>query len=125
MQSRAIIRRDLLRMLRRTGAALILLAAARVASGDALNCTLTEYTPQPGLTATVAAEALTLVWEAEKGSEVRLRLANERGVPIVEEVAVRNRGGTWATVVAHATPEFRVVTGLRRMSNQLRGDRCE
>jgi hypothetical protein len=105
-------------MLLRTAAALVLLAAARAADADPLNCSLGEYTPQPGLSATAAGDVLTLVWEAERGSQMRLRLVNERGMPVVEDVAVRNRGGSWATVVAHATPEFRVVTGLRRMSNQ-------
>jgi hypothetical protein len=102
----------------RTAAALVLLAVARTSTADPLNCSLGGNTSQPGLTATAAAETLTLVWEAEQGSEVRLRLANERGAPIVEEVAVRNRGAAWTTVVAHAAAEFRVVTGLRRMSNQ-------
>ena len=102
----------------RTVAALVLLAIARGVAADPMNCSLAGYSPQPGLTASAAGDALTLVWEAERGSDVRLRLANERGAPVVEEVAVRNRGGAWATVIAHARPEFRIVTGLRRMSNQ-------
>ena len=102
----------------RTVAALVLLGIARGVAADPMNCSISEYSPQPGLTASAAGDALTLVWEAERGSEVRLRLANERGAPVVADVAVRNRGGAWATVVAHATPEFRIVTGLRRMSNQ-------
>src|ERR1700687_4234994 len=28
------------------------------------------------------------------------------------------RGGSWIALLAHATPEFRVVSGLRRITNQ-------
>ena len=92
--------------------------AASSAAADPLNCTLRDYTAQPGLSATATADALTLAWEAERGIEGRLRLVVDGGVPIVEDLAVRNRGGAWASVVSRATPEFRIVTGLRRMSNQ-------
>lgn len=95
-----------------------LLFIASTASADPLNCTLNGYKPAPGLTASVGTDALTLTWDAESGREVRLRLINERGTPTIQDLAVRRRGGAWSTVVAHATPEFRVVTGVRRMSNQ-------
>jgi hypothetical protein len=98
--------------------ALTLALDASFASADPLNCSLNEYKPQAGLTAAATAQTLTLAWEADQGREIRLQLANERGTPTIQELAVRARGGAWAVVVAGATPEFRVVTGLRRMSNQ-------
>src|SRR5688572_20194216 len=97
--------------------AALLLVTARSASADPLNCTLREYTALPGLTATASAEALQLAWEGERGTELRLRLTIDRGVPTVDDLAVRARG-SWASVVTRATPDFRIVTGLRRMSNQ-------
>ena len=98
--------------------AALLIVTARAASADPLNCTLRDYTALPGLSATASAEALILAWEAERGTELRLRLTIDRGVPTVDDLAVRARGGSWASVVTRATPDFRIVTGLRRMSNQ-------
>jgi hypothetical protein len=87
-------------------------------NADPLNCNLAGYKPAPGLSAAVAADALTLAWDAETGREVRMQLTIDRGTPTIQDLAVRRRGGQWAVVVSHATPEFRVVSGLRRMSNQ-------
>ena len=102
----------------RIAVACLLMIHASSAAADPLTCTLRDYTPQPGLSATMATDALTLAWEAERGVEARLRLIVDRGVPIVDDLAVRDRGGSWASVVSRVTPEFRIVTGLRRMSNQ-------
>ena len=98
--------------------AALLIATASAASADPLNCTLRDYSALPGLSATASAEALILGWEAERGTELRLRLTIDRGVPTIDDLAVRARGGSWASVVTRATPDFRIVTGLRRMSNQ-------
>ena len=98
--------------------AALLIVTAPAASADPLNCTLRDYSALPGLSATASAEALILAWEAERGTELRLRLTIDRGVPTVDDLAVRARGGSWASVVTRATPDFRIVTGLRRMSNQ-------
>src|SRR3954452_12379458 len=38
--------------------------------------------------------------------------------PAVRELAVRRKGGTWAVLAANAAPDFRIVAGMRRMSNQ-------
>jgi hypothetical protein len=95
----------------------ILLSAAS-GSADPLNCALDGYKSQPGLAAAVQADVLTLTWQAERGREARIRLTNDDGTPTIQDLAARSGGGPWSTVVARAVPEFRVVTGLRRMSNQ-------
>ena len=97
--------------------AMALLTAA-TASADPLNCSLAAYKPATGLTATVAGDVLTLNWEADQGQEIRLRLAIDSGTPIIRELAVRRRGGQWGVLAANAKPEFRVVSGFRRMTNQ-------
>src|SRR4030095_2240175 len=38
--------------------------------------------------------------------------------PIVRELAVRKKAGQWATLVTNVTPEFRVVSGMRRITQQ-------
>ena len=41
-----------------------------------------------------------------------------RACPRIQDLAVRRRGGAWAAVASNVTPEFRVVSGLRRLTNQ-------
>jgi hypothetical protein len=102
---------------------LALVAAASTAYADPLNCTLTDYTSAPGLAATVAGDTLTVTWEGDNNAELRMRLGIDRGTPTVRELAVRKRGGQWNTLVTNATPEFRVVSGVRRVTaQQLRPD---
>jgi hypothetical protein len=88
------------------------------ASADPLNCRLPADKPPAGLTAAVAADVLTLSWEADQGQEVRLRLVIDNGTPTIRELAIRKRGGQWGVLAANAKPEFRLVSGLRRMTNQ-------
>ena len=38
--------------------------------------------------------------------------------PTLQELAVRRAGGAWGVVAANATPDYRIASGLRRMSNQ-------
>ena len=84
---------------------------------DPLNCDLTAYKAVSGLTAAVADDALTLTWEGDRSQEVRLRLAIASGTPTIRELAVR-RNGQWAIVATNVTPDFRVVSGIRRVTNQ-------
>src|SRR5256885_15998835 len=99
-------------------AAAALLVAGTAASADPLVCTLSGYKAAPGLTAVVADNVLTLTWDGDRTQEVRLRLAVEGGAPALRELAVRRKGGTWAVLAANAAPQFRIVAGVRRMSNQ-------
>ncbi|HKB10873.1 MAG TPA: hypothetical protein VKD69_09465 [Vicinamibacterales bacterium] len=104
--------------------ALALVAAS--ASADPLTCALTGYKATPGLTAAVADNALTVTWNGEKDSELRMKLAIDGGAPTVREIAIRKAAGRWATLAANVTPEFRVVSGMRRMTQQqLRPDSIE
>lgn len=99
-------------------AACLLLLTVSSAYADPLTCTLTGYRAVPGLAASVAADALTLVWEGDRGQELRMRFTVVSGSPTIQELAVRKKGGSWGVLASNATPDFRVVSGLRRMSNQ-------
>ena len=48
---------------------------ASTSFADPLNCNLSGYKPMAGLTATVAADVLTLTWDSERGEQVRVRYA--------------------------------------------------
>jgi hypothetical protein len=89
-------------------AALIFLAPD--AKADGLNCSLAEYRALPGLTAAVAGDTLTVIWEGDKNQELRLRLEIDGGAPVIRELAARRKGEAWVTLAANAAPDFRVVT---------------
>jgi hypothetical protein len=85
---------------------------------DPLNCDLTAYKSRPGLAATVQDDILTLVWEGDDRDELRLRFVIENGVPTVRELALRPSKGKWRILATHVVPEFRVVSGVRRVTQQ-------
>ena len=97
----------------------VALARAPMAAADPLNCNMAEYKIQPGLVAAVVdADALLVTWDGTRNQELRMRLAIDGGVPTIQDLAVRRRGGKWATLAAGVTPEFRVVSGRRRMDDE-------
>ena len=96
----------------------ILAITAPAAWADPLTCTVAGYRAADGLTAAVANDALTATWDGDQGQEVRMRIAVVSGVPTIQELAVRPRGNGWRTIASGLTPDFRVVTGLRRVTEQ-------
>lgn len=91
--------------------------AAPAAAASPISCDLSEYKPADGLTATLAGDGLTVSWHGDAGSEVRLRFGIEAGTPTIRELAVR-KGGPWSVLATNVTPEFRVVSGVRRVTQQ-------
>ena len=83
-----------------------------------LNCDLHDYRSQPGLTAAIADNQLVVTWKGDRDAEIRARYAIDAGQPVVRDLAVRKASGPWAMLGEHLTPEYRVVTGMRRMSMQ-------
>src|SRR5258708_2593033 len=102
--------------------AALTLAAVAIASlfirAQAPACDLSAYHAQPGLGASNGGDGLTVTWDAERDRDVRLRLGFDAGTPTIRELAVRRKGSAWRTLAADAQPEFRIVSGFRRMSNQ-------
>jgi hypothetical protein len=95
-----------------------LLFAASTVSADPLTCNMGDYKAQPGLTAAASNNTLLLTWDADKNGEARLRLGLDNGTPIIREIAARSKGGQWVTIATNVAPEFRVVSGLRRATDQ-------
>ena len=93
-------------------------AAATTLNADPLNCSLSGYKAVAGITAAVSENMLTLAWDGERDEQLRLRLAIEQGTPTIREIAVRSKSGQWNTLAPYFTPEYRIVSGLRRISNQ-------
>ena len=95
--------------------ALSLAPWATTALADPLACDLSGYQAQKGLTAVAEKDLLTVTWQGAGGSEVRARYAIDHAQPVVRELAVRAKGGAWATLGQNLTPDFRVQTGKRRI----------
>ncbi len=91
---------------------------APLLGADSLNCSLAGYKPAAGLTAKVADDTLTVDWQGDRQQELRLRWAIENGAPVIRELAVRRAGAQWSSLASNVTPDFRVVSGTRRMSGQ-------
>ena len=92
--------------------------AAAIVSADPLTCNLTGYKSTAGLTAALADNVLTVTWDGDRNQEVRLRFAVDRGTPTIQELAVRKKGGQWTILATNAIADYRIVSGVRRMSNQ-------
>jgi hypothetical protein len=84
---------------------------------DALRPDLSQYKAAPGLSASIAGDALIVTWEGD-GLDGRLTFAIRDGAPTIRELAARRKRGAWIALVSNATAAFRVVSGLRRMTNQ-------
>jgi hypothetical protein len=91
--------------------------ASQIAGAQGVSCSLASYRAAPGLVASLEPGGVALLWNGEAGQQLRLRLGVDNQAPVVREMAVQ-RQGRWTTVVANAAPDFRVVSGFRRMSNQ-------
>ena len=95
----------------------LLLGTATAGLSESL-CKLDGYKASPGLTAANEGNALAVTWEGRNGQELRLRLGIVSGTPTIQDIAVRAKGGAWATLGSNITPEFNVVTGRRRLDQE-------
>src|SRR5262249_18362791 len=82
---------------------------------DSLSCDMGGYKGASGLTASVEQGVLTVSWNGQSGAEMRARYAIENGTPVIRELAAKRSGGQWAAVGQNLTPEYHVVTGIRRL----------
>jgi hypothetical protein len=104
-------------------AALVALAPASMPSSapalraESLNCNLSQYKAMQGLAAAVEQDALVVSWSGQNGADLRARYAIDGGQPVVRDLMVRKAGGQWTTLGKNLTPEYHVVSGVRRMAD--------
>jgi len=84
---------------------------------DSLNCNLSQYKAAQGLTAAVEQDTLLVAWAGQNGAELRARYAIDSGQPVVRDLAVKKAGGQWTSLGKNLTPEYHVVSGIRRMAD--------
>jgi hypothetical protein len=98
-------------------AAVVLPSSTSHLSADSLNCSLSEYKASQGLTAAVEQNALVVSWAGQNGADLRARYAIDGGVPVLRDLAVKKAGGAWTTLGKNLTPEYHIVSGIRRMAD--------
>ena len=77
-----------------------------------------DYHPLEGLNATATGGELKVVWQGERGQQLRVVFAAENHQPVVRELAIRKTTGNWTVLARSLYPEFNVVSGRRRLSEQ-------
>src|ERR1700704_3167354 len=82
-----------------------------------LTCNLSPYKAGQGLTAVVEQDMLVVSWTGQNGADLRARYAIDSDQPVVRDLAVKKAGGQWTTLGKNLTPEYHVVTGVRRMAD--------
>ncbi len=95
------------------------LLVSSAAGADPLTCNLSGYKAMAGLTASVADNTLTVTWDGDNGTELRMRFGIE--ARRADRFASSRSGRTaanGATLATNVTPEFRVVSGMRRITQQ-------
>jgi hypothetical protein len=100
------------------GAAMMTHRSTAVVLADAVKCDLSQYKPSTGLTAAIDQDLLVVTWTGQNGSEMRARYAIDSGKPVVRDLSVRKSGGQWGMLGQNLSPEFSVVSGIRRLSTQ-------
>jgi hypothetical protein len=98
--------------------ALILSVMGITAAAGQQFCELREYKAQTGLTAENMAGAVRVLWDGERGQQLRAVFGIEGGQPVIRELAARKAGGAWTVLARGVTPEYEIVSGRRRISNQ-------
>ena len=83
-----------------------------------MTCDLSNYKAATGLTAALEQDTLAVNWSGESGSDVRARFGIAAATPVIRELSVRKQGGSWAVLGTNLTPEYQVISGRRRVSNQ-------
>ncbi len=97
---------------------LIVCFASFTAQADPLNCKMDEYLAQEGLTAEVDEDTLVVYWQGEDDVEWRTRFYLQSGAPIIRDISIRQQGDIWQVASRDLRPEFRVVSGIRRVTQQ-------
>src|SRR3989449_5701872 len=84
---------------------------------DSLNCNLSQYKAAQGLTAAVEQDLVVVSWSGQNGADLRARYGIDSSQPVIRDLAVKKAGGQWTTLGKNLTPEYHVVSGIRRMAD--------
>src|SRR5438309_1932271 len=83
---------------------------------DSTSCNLSQYKAAQGLTAAMEQNLLVVSWSGQNGADLRAQYGVDNDQPILRELAIKKAGGAWTTLGRDLTPEYHVVSGVRRMA---------
>ena len=83
-----------------------------------LSCDLGGYRAQPGLKAAFHACELDLSWRGEQTDRLRMVLTTRAGTPVIRTLVLQHGANRPSVVLADVTPEYEIVTGYRRATDQ-------
>src|SRR5712692_464055 len=98
--------------------AMMTLFTAAASFADTLKCDVSQYKASAGLTANVEQDVLIVSWAGQAGAELRARYTIDSAQPVIRDLAIRKAGGQWTILGQNLTAEYRVTSGVRRMSEQ-------
>lgn len=102
-----------------TGFILFLLYGVLVQTkADPINCNMAAYKAQLGLNAKVVGDTLQVVWMDGSTTEFRISFFIDNGTPKICRLAIRKHGKEWKILATNLTPEYRIVSALRRVTQQ-------
>jgi len=89
-----------------------------MAAGQALKCNLNNYKSMDGVHAEASSGVVSLTWQGEAGTQLRVQFSLHDGQPVVHQLAAQAAGGAWIVLASDVAPEFQVTTARRRISNK-------
>ena len=99
-------------------AAVLTTARPHGGAASAQVCGLAGYKAGAGLVAEATPGGVVLAWNGDSGRQLRLGLAIVDGTPTIREWLIRSVDGAWIPVAKNVTADYRLTSGLRRMTNQ-------
>ena len=100
-----------------------LVLGASTLTSNAMDCNLSQYRSQQGLTASLQGDALAVLWAGDHGANLRMLLAIKSGTPTIEELAVRSGAANWGVLARNLSPEISTTSGRRRTGHGLPEER--
>src|SRR5215831_19131302 len=96
----------------------ILALVAAPAISAPLSCDFSQYRPVEGIRAELKGDVLQLSWEGASSQQLQVGFGLQGASPVIREMSIRKKGGTWMLLGRDLRPEFHVTTGQRRISQQ-------
>ena len=83
-----------------------------------LTCNLQGYKDVSGMKLQAQDNGVMLTWGGERGQQLRAVIGVQQDQPFIQELAAKKNNGSWVSLAKNLTPEYEVMTGKRRMSEQ-------
>jgi hypothetical protein len=96
----------------------MLVALCAAVQAQNTNCDLSGYKAADGLKARSTSAGLELDWQGDHGQQLSAVFGIRNAQPTIFELAVRKAGGSRLVLGKDLVPEFDVVSGVRRLSEQ-------